>query len=122
MMAEQSAYPIVIMNDISVKRCQYSNSPMKSIQVKITPKAAYMEFINKLALTSTSLLNSVKQLAQKVINSKLTSMVKKEMNNSNISENSDSFRYVELMRTKPNIVISPRVVYYVFKVVNCDER
>ncbi len=92
MIDEHKPYPIDIIKDIRVKICQYSNRPKKSVQVKITHNAAYIEFTSRLVLMLTYFENEVKQLAQNVTNNRFSSIVKNEMNRSSNNENKHSLR------------------------------
>lgn len=77
----------------------------------ITANAAYTELTNREVLMLIYFENEVKQLAQKVTKSMLSSMVKNEIKMSKRREKTESLRYVEFMRTNANTVISPKVTY-----------
>lgn len=61
------------------------------MQVMITANAAYTEFTNKEVVMLVVAENDVKQLDQNVMNKRLSSILKKAINISIRSENSDNF-------------------------------
>lgn len=76
-----------------------------------TANAAYTELTKREVLILIYFENAVKQLAQKVTKSMLSSIVKNEIKMSKRREKSESLRYVEFMRTNASTVISPKVMY-----------
>jgi hypothetical protein len=83
---------MVMIKAINVNTCQYSNNPIKSMHVIITPKAAYTELTNKFFVMVTYFENEVKQLDHSVMNKVFTSMVKNEIKTSMTKEKRESLR------------------------------
>lgn len=83
---------MVMIKAISVNTCQYSNNPIKSMHVIITPKAAYTEFTSRFLVMVTYFENAVKQLDHSVMNRVFTSMVKNEIKTSTTKEKRESLR------------------------------